>query len=67
MNCRSHYMLFGRSVKDNELGGKCRTYGGQESSIEGSEGQRPLRKPWRKYEDNIKVDVQELGWGHVLD
>ena len=60
-------MLFGWSFKDNEMGGECRTYGGQERSIEGYEGKRALRKPWRKYEDNIKADVQKFEWGHVLD
>ena len=49
------------------MGGECRTYGGQERSIEGYEGKRALRKPWRKYEDNIKADVQKFEWGHVLD
>jgi hypothetical protein len=39
------------------MGGTCGTYGGQECSIQDFEGKRPLRKPRRKYEDNIKVDV----------
>jgi len=43
------------------MGGACGTYGGQERSIKGFEGKRPLRKPRRKYEDNIKVDVYEWG------
>jgi hypothetical protein len=39
------------------MGGTCGTYVGQESSMQDFEGKRPLRKPRRKYEDNIKVDV----------
>jgi hypothetical protein len=27
------------------------------------EGKRPLRRPRRRWEDNIKIDVQEVGWG----
>jgi hypothetical protein len=30
------------------------------------EGKRPLTRPRRRWEDNIKVDVQEVGWG-VMD
>jgi hypothetical protein len=28
------------------------------------EGTRPLGKPRRRWEDNIKMDVQEVGGGH---
>ena len=32
------------------------------------EGKRPLEKPRRRWEDNMKMDVQELGsGGHSLD
>ena len=31
------------------------------------EGKRPLERPRRIRKDNIKVDFQELGWGHGLD
>jgi hypothetical protein len=27
------------------------------------EGRRPLGRPRRRWEDNIKMDVQEVGWG----
>jgi hypothetical protein len=26
-------------------------------------GKRPLEKPRRRWEDNIKIDVREVGWG----
>jgi len=26
------------------------------------EGKRPLRRPSRRWEDNIKMDLQEVGW-----
>jgi len=28
------------------------------------EGKRPLGKPRRKWEDNTKMDHQEVGWAH---
>jgi hypothetical protein len=27
------------------------------------EAKRPLGRPRRKWEDNIKMDLQEVGWG----
>ena len=27
-----------------------------------SEGKRPLGRPRRRWEDNIKMDLQEVGW-----
>jgi hypothetical protein len=31
------------------------------------EGRRPLGRPRRRWEDNIKMVLQEVGWGHELD
>ena len=32
------------------------------------EGKRPLGRPRRRWENNIKMDLQEVGmWGHGLD
>jgi hypothetical protein len=27
------------------------------------EGRRPLGRPWRRWEDNIKMDLREIGFG----
>jgi hypothetical protein len=27
------------------------------------EGKRPLGRPRRRWEDNIKLDLREIGWG----
>jgi hypothetical protein len=27
------------------------------------EGRRPLGRPRRRWEDNIKMDIEEVGWG----
>jgi hypothetical protein len=29
------------------------------------EGRRPLARPRRRWEDNIKMDLREVGWGGV--
>jgi hypothetical protein len=31
------------------------------------EGRRPFRRPRRRWDDNIKMNLQEVGWGHGLD
>ena len=31
-----------------------------------SEGKRPLGRPRRRWEDNIEMDLQEVGLGHGL-
>jgi hypothetical protein len=31
------------------------------------EGMRPLGRPWHRWENNIKMDIQEVGWGYGLD
>ena len=52
----------------NEMSEACSTYGGEEKSIQGlgggkPEGKRPLGRVRRKWEDNIKMDLQEVGLG----
>jgi hypothetical protein len=32
-------------------------------SVGRPDGRRPLERPKRKWEDNIKMDLQEVGWG----
>jgi hypothetical protein len=29
------------------------------------EGKRPLGKPWRRWEDNIRMDLRGIGWGGI--
>jgi len=46
------------------MGGSCSAYGGEESSysvlVDKPEGKRPLGRPRRRWEDNIKMDLQEV-------
>jgi hypothetical protein len=30
-----------------------------------SEGKRPIRRPRHRWEDGIKMDLREIGWGSV--
>ena len=54
-------------MEKNEIGGACSTYGGEERSIEGlvgePEGKRPLGRPMRRWEDNIKMNLKEVVCG----
>ena len=47
------------------MGGACGAYGGGDRcakvSGEKPEGKRPLGRPRRRWEDNIKMDLQEVG------
>jgi len=52
------------------MGGTCSPYGGGEGRVQGCggkpEGRRPLVRPRRRWEDIIKMDLQEVGCG-VMD
>ena len=49
----------------HEMGGACGAYGGgrgvQRVLVGKHEGKRPLGRPRRRWEDNIKMDLQEVG------
>jgi hypothetical protein len=34
--------------------------------VENLEGKRPLERPTRRWENNIKMDLGELGWGGMV-
>jgi hypothetical protein len=35
-------------------------------SVGEPEGKRPLGRPRRRWEDNIKMDLREMGWGGMV-
>jgi hypothetical protein len=41
------------------------TYGGEENLVGKPEGKRPLGRPRRRWEDNINMDLQEVGCGEM--
>ena len=49
------------------MGGACGPYGGRERCAQGfggkPEGKRPLGRPRRRWDDNIKVGLEEVGKG----
>jgi hypothetical protein len=54
-------------VREYEMGRAYSTHWGKRNSyrilVGKSEGKRPLRRPSRTLEDNIKMDLRETGWG----
>ena len=67
MFCTAHPIFLGDKIEKNEFGGACSTYGERgviyRVLVGKPEGKRPLRRPRRRWEDNIKMELQELGHG----
>ena len=59
--------FLGDEIDKNEMGGACSMYGGEVRLYRvlagKSEGKKPLGRPRRRWEDNIKMDLQEVGCG----
>jgi hypothetical protein len=59
------------SSEKNEIGGACSTYGKRRSAyrvlVGKPEGKRPLGRPMRRWEDNIKMDLEKVRGGQGLD
>ena len=57
------------SIEKNEMGGACSMYGEMRGVcrvlVEKPEGKRPLGRPKHRWEDNIKMDLQEVGCGDM--
>jgi len=49
------------------MGGACSAFRGGEKRVQGfggeTGGKRPVERPRRRWEDNIKMDLQEVGCG----
>jgi hypothetical protein len=49
------------------MGGACSAYGEKRGAyrilVRRPEGRRPLGRPRSRWEDNNKMDLQEMGWG----
>ena len=50
------------------MGGACGPYGGRERSVQGAggetRGEETAGRPRRRWEDNIRMDLQEVGLGY---
>jgi hypothetical protein len=53
-------------VKENEMGRACSTNGEKRNAyrilVGKREGKRPLGRPRRRWVDNIKMNLREIGW-----
>jgi hypothetical protein len=76
-NCRKWDMgvwvcYWSDQMEENEMGGTCSTMGERKCVYRvlmgKPERKRPLGRPRHRWDDNIKVDLQESGmWGRILD
>ena len=70
MTCTAHQKLFGDQIKD-EMEGACSMYGGEKRCILSFGGETcRTETTWKAqaiWEDNIKINLQELGWGGGMD
>jgi hypothetical protein len=51
------------------MGGICGTYGdglvANKIVLGRPDGNRPLRRTWQRWEDNVTIDLQEVGYGDM--
>jgi hypothetical protein len=56
-------------VKEDEVNRACRTNGDKRNAyrilVGRAEGKRPLRRPRRTWENNIKMDLRRIGWDRM--
>jgi hypothetical protein len=56
-----HQYYSGDHIENNEMGGECYTYGGEDTCIPvcggKPEGKRPLGRSRLRWENNIKMDL----------
>jgi hypothetical protein len=54
-------------VKEDEMGKACNTNGEKRDAcrmlVGKPEGKCPLGRPRRRWVDNIKIELREIGWG----
>ena len=59
----------GDKIEKNEMGWACGAYGlgeGMYRVLEGKpEGRKPVGRPRRRWVDNIRMDLQEVGCGYM--
>jgi hypothetical protein len=55
-----------RMIKEDEVDRACNTNGAKRTAyrilVGKPEGKRPLGRPRRRWEDNIKMDLTEIAW-----
>jgi hypothetical protein len=60
---------YNNQIEENEMGGPCSTNGEKRNAyrllVRKPEGKIPLGRPRRRWVDNIRMDLGEVGWGDV--
>jgi hypothetical protein len=59
-----HLRSLNNQVEEGEMGRACST-NGEKSNVGKPEGKKLLGKPRRRWVDNIRMDLGELGWDGV--
>jgi hypothetical protein len=69
MICTPHHYCEGDKIQKNYMGRACSAdsvrKGVYRVLVRKPEGKRPLGRPRRRWEDNIKADLQEVGSGDL--
>ena len=67
MICNSTQYFSGDQIEKNKMGGACSTQGGDGRCIQDfgrkPKGKTTLGRPSYRWEDNVKMDIQEVGCG----
>jgi hypothetical protein len=68
MICTAHRYCSGDKIEKNEVGRACSVYGGERRGlcrvlVGKPEGRRPLGRPRHRWENDIKMNFQEVGCG----
>jgi hypothetical protein len=62
-------MIMMKYIRKLEGGGTCGTHGKEDEMynilVAKPEGKQPLGRPRRRWEDGIRMDLREIGWGSV--
>jgi hypothetical protein len=60
-------IIYNNQVAEDTLGGPCSTNGEKRNAyrllVGKPEGMRPVGRPRRRWVDNIRIDLGEVGWG----
>jgi hypothetical protein len=62
----SYFVCFAHQIKENEVGGICCKHGRGKcyrDLVGKPEGERPLGRPRRRWEEGFRMDLREIGWG----
>jgi hypothetical protein len=69
LDCIYFILIQADQIKENEVGRTCGTHGRGEKVykvlVGKPEGKIPLGRPRHRWEDGIRMELQEIGWGSV--